>query len=367
MNKALILAAAVAATTTACTSAPSLQPSDPRATTSTATLYKNMISLATRGTMIGHQDALAYGVGWYGDADRCDFRDASGDYPAVFGWEVGEIELGADRSLDSVYFERIRADIRRAYDLGGINTISWHARNPLTGGDAWDVTSSDAVASILPGGANHTRYLGWLDILSDFMLSLRDGQGELIPVIFRPFHELTGNWFWWGNGLCTPQEYITLWRTTAEYMRSRGVHHLLWAYSTAGYTNAEEFLERYPGDEWVDLMGFDAYQHATGEEFAKQVAGQTRLLVQIASQHKKIAALTELGCEGLTDSTWYSRVLYPLLKGQGLSYVLLWRNAYDRPGHFYASHPGHASAEDLKRFIAQEDVLTAAEIGTVYQ
>lgn len=359
--------AAIAVVAASCKTEPAATTSDKDATAETVALYKNMKNLSARGTMIGHQDALAYGVGWYGDDGRCDFKDACGDYPAVFGWEIGEIEQGAEYSLDSIYFDRLKGYIRRVYDMGGINSVSWHARNPLTKGDAWDVSSKEVVTSILPGGENHGLFLGWLDIAADFFLDLKGSSGEPIPVIFRPYHELTGSWFWWGKELCTPEQYVTLWRITADHMRNKGVHNLLWAYSTAGYETPEEFLERYPGDDYVDLVGFDAYQHASGEEFTSQLKQLTDILMPIASAHGKVAALTEAGYEGVKGDAWYSDVLYPAVEGKGLSYVLLWRNAYDIPGHFYTSYPGHTSTDDLRRFVAQDDILTAGKLKDIYR
>lgn len=351
---------------TACNDTPRTAASDPEATPQTATLLTRLRTLAPRGTMAGHQDALAYGIGWYDTAERCDFRDACGAYPALFGWEIGELELGGDLSLDSVRFDRIRNYVKRVYALGGVNTISWHARNPLTGGDAWDVSSAETVRSILPGGAKNALYEEWLDRLAAFFKSLKSDDGTPVPVIFRPFHELTGSWFWWGRDLCTPDEYVALWRHTAEGLRTRGVHNLLWAYSAAGYASADELEERYPGDEWVDIVGFDAYDMNDGS-YADDVRARIALLRSFAAAHDKLPALTETGSEGLKNPAWFTEVLAPLLRGQGLSYVMFWRNAWNIPGHFYAAWPGHPAAADLTRFVGMEEILTLGETGPLYE
>lgn len=351
----------------ACDGPDSVATSDPEATPQTVALLTNLKTLAARGTMIGHQDALAYGEGWYDEAGRCDFRDACGHYPALFGWEVGELEQGAAYSLDSVYFDRIRDYMKQVYAWGGVNTLSWHSRNPFTGGDAWDVSSSEVVASILPGGAKNALYEEWLDRLADFFLSLKDDNGTLIPVIFRPFHELTGSWFWWGRDLCSVDQYVALWRYTADGLRARGVHNLLWAYSAAGYASVEEFAERYPGDGYVDIVGFDAYDQPNSG-FSDDVRARTAILLEFAAAHDKLPAFTETGSEGLKDPEWFENTLYPLLQGQGLSYVMLWRNAYDIPGHFYAAWPGYApAAQNMRQFVEREDVLTLDEIGSLYE
>src|SRR5665648_1159720 len=113
---------------------------------------------------------------------------------------------------------------------------------------------------MLPGGEKHELYKQYLDKLAAFMLSLKTDQGTFIPVFFRPFHEHTGSWFWWGKNLCTVGEYKALWRFTVNYLReTKNIHHLLYAYSTDRFTTSEEYLERYPGDDLIDLVAFDLY------------------------------------------------------------------------------------------------------------
>src|SRR3954468_4860386 len=68
-------------------------PSDKNATKETINLYRNLKKLLNKGIMFGHQDDLAYGVGWKYEPGRSDIKDVTGDYPAVYGWELGRIEL----------------------------------------------------------------------------------------------------------------------------------------------------------------------------------------------------------------------------------------------------------------------------------
>ena len=128
-------------------------PSDPKATPEAVKLYQKMLKLEPKGMMFGHQDAFAYGTNWYAQEGRSDVKDVCGDHPAIIGWELGHLELGGPYSLDSVYFDNIRKGVNYANKIGAINTISWHFRNLLTGGTAWDVSSKKTVASILPGSA----------------------------------------------------------------------------------------------------------------------------------------------------------------------------------------------------------------------
>ena len=151
-------------------------PADPAATPQTKLLLANLHRLVGRGVMFGHQDDLAYGVDqgkmWKGDANRSDVKSVTGAYPAVFGWELGHLELDSARNLDGVPFARIQGYIKQAYAQGSVVTISWHLNNPHNGKTAWDTART--VKYILPGGADHAKYVAYLDRLATFLGGLKD-------------------------------------------------------------------------------------------------------------------------------------------------------------------------------------------------
>ena len=300
-------------------------PSDPKATPEAVKLYQKMMELQHKGLMFGHQDDMAYGTSWYASEGRSDVKDVCGDYPAVIGWELGHLELGDAYSLDSVYFDNIRKGIIKADQMGAINTVSWHHRNALTGGTAWDVSSKKTVASILPGGEKHDLYLKYLDKLADFMLSLKDDKGKLVPILFRPYHEHTGSWFWWGKNLCTVDEYKALWRFTVTYLReTKNLHNLLFSYSTDRFTTSAEYMERYPGDDLIDLLGFDLYDR--GPEYSATLANCAKIVSGIGVEKGKIVAVTEAGGPISKNQEWWTKTVLETLRPYDLSYVLVWRN-----------------------------------------
>jgi hypothetical protein len=335
-------------------------PSDKKATKETILLYQHLKELMKKGFMFGHQDDLAYGVGWKYEEGRSDIRDVTGDYPAVYGWEIGHLETGKKVNLDGVPFDKMQEFIRQGYARGGVITISWHLDNPLTGETAWH-PAEGTVASILPGGKKHQLYKSWLDGVANFMNGLKDTRGRLIPVIFRPYHELNGNWFWWGGKHCSAGEFTKLWIFTVSYLRDeKQLHHLLYAYNTDRFTSPEEYLAKYPGDEWVDVIGFDIYQrNSSNEKFVADLSYMLGMLGEMAARKNKIPALTEFG-GNLSDSNWWTGTF---LKGIGkhpLSWVLGWRNAGGKPGgqsEFYVPYKGHPSEADFKRFYNQPNTL----------
>lgn len=281
-------------------------PCDKNATVETINLCQNLKKNSGRGIMMGHQDDLAYGVKWKYEEGRSDIKDVSGDYPAVMGFELGRLEADNPVNLDSVPFDKMRSFIKTAYAQGSVITISWHLNNPLTGQTAWN-PASGTVASILPGGEKNALYNSWLDKAAVFFLSLKGNYDEYIPVIFRPFHELNGSWFWWGKNNCTTDEIKQLYQYTEKYLRDiKQVHNLLYAFNTDKFYSGEEFLERYPGDDYVDIIGFDIYQAnntSSNDQFIQRANDMFGLLDSIADIHNKIPALTEFGYNTLPDST----------------------------------------------------------------
>lgn len=365
--RALLLAALLLASPLA-----AREPTDRHATAETRNLFENMARLADKGVMFGHQNTLTYGHDWTDESDRSDVKDVSGKYPAVYGWDVMDIFRKDDPTqLDPAGAARLRTYVVAVHARGGVNTFSWHMPNPVNNTDAWNVTP--AVAAIIPGGRLHGAYRARLTIVADFFASLKDANGKPIPVWFRPFHEQTGGWFWWGKGNCAPADFVALWRFTVGYLRdTRKAHNLLYAFSTDVFDSEAAYFEFYPGDEWVDMLGFDDY-HSTETPATRAVF--VRRLGNVARWSRargKIAALTETGLEKLPDPQWWTGVLLPGLAdpaARGISYALVWRNANhvrEKREHFYAPYTGQASAADFVAFEKAPMTLFEPDLPALY-
>jgi len=340
-----------------------LKPSDKQADTGVINLYGNMSLLAPNYIMIGHQDAMSYGINWKKGNSRSDLKDLTGSHPAVFGWDIGAIELGSSVNLDSVPFDEMRKNIIQVYLDGGINTISWHDNNPVTGESAWvaDKNSpNNIVAQILPGGRYHDKFLKQLDQVAGFLKSLKTPDGSLVPVIFRPWHENSGNWFWWGAKYCNAKDYKSLYKFTVDYLRlTHHLHNLLFVYSPdVGFKSASGYLESYPGDDLVDIIGLDDY-NSLNTGHPEQLISNLEIIAKIAAEHNKIAALTETGCNRLERKDYFTKELLPCLDHSDLtrsiSWVLFWRNA-DQKQHFMPA-PGHPAAGNFIEFTNNKLIL----------
>lgn len=339
----------------------------PVRTSETVKLLTNLKKVSSRGIMFGHHDDTVYGIGWEGDEGRSDVKSVCGDYPAVISFDLGELELGGESNLDKVPFDKLRKEIINQYQRGGMISLSWHARNPLTGGDAWDVTDTTVVKSILPGGTNHNKFADWLGSVAGFINSLKTADGVKVPVLFRPWHEHTGSWFWWGEKLCTPEDYKTLWKMTVDSLQTKGVDNALYAYSPGTEPqDTAQYLKRYPGDEIIDVIGFDTYQFDR-DVFLAGLNCSLAIVDSIGKVHDKVIAITEIGYEGIPDANWWTETLLPALGEYPVSYVLVWRNARERITHFYAPYPGQASAADFVEFHKNPKILFAGDVNSLYK
>lgn len=344
-------------------------PVDKNATQETIDLYTRLFDSLQKGIMLGHQDDLAYGHGWYKESDRSDVKEVTGDYPALLGLELGHVELGVEYSLDSVYFSDMKRYVKEHHARGGITTFSWHGDNIATGKSTWDCAQDSVVRSILPGGSNHEKYMIWLDRLGDFFSDLKDEDGTYIPVIFRMYHEHTGDWFWWGSKQCTPEEYKQLWIMTFDHLKNKkNIRHLLYAYSTSNAQSKEHYLERYPGDEYVDIIGFDHYlKGREAENVAKYKIDFERniqIVTEYAAESGKLPIIGETGEESVWDTTYFTQVLYPIIDKYQVAWILFWRNAWepDKPNHYYLPFSEHPSANDFKDFTSNPKILMLNDI-----
>lgn len=322
-------------------------PIDPAATTETRALFERLNTLRQEHLLFGHQHTTEYGIGWQATGtDDSDVKRTTGSFPAVYGWDLFSPQLTTiDRGPTSMY-----AQILAAHARGGVNTLCWHAPNPATGGSPWDTSS--AVPAILPGGEKHAAFCRDLDAIAAFARDLNDAAGAPVPLIFRPWHEHNGDWFWWGTPQhCTPEQFSALWRFTVDYLRNeKGVHNFLYAWSPNWSWKADYFVG-YPGDDYVDVFGYDVYAKSL-----TPFLPALRKLVEDAESRGKIPALTETGYpDGLSkcmeDGYYTKQFLAPLRDdptARRIAWALVWRNGNE--DHFWVPPPDHPFANDFRAF-----------------
>lgn len=356
------------------TTAGNYQLVDAAATAETKALFHNLMELSKSHTLFGHQHATEYGHGWSGDENRSDVKSVTGSHPAVIGIDV----MGfSGASADAVEKEKNRLQnvVQDHYNRGGVITVAWHFNNPVSaGGFYWkDSVSLPAVKYIIPGGEAHAQYKEILRGIGEWASTTRGKDGKLVPMIFRPFHEFDGDWFWWGARHATKEEFVSLWRFTVTYLRdSLGVRNFLYAFSPDNRFNTEaEFLDRYPGDAWVDMVGMDNYgdMGRDGRYNLEAATRKLKIVSDYAIKANKLAAFTETGLESIPNPAWWNDVLLKVMKTDNmrLAYVLVWRNDQHSPTHYYAPFPGHSSVPDFLKFYDDPYTLFLKDLETIYR
>lgn len=321
-------------------------------------LFQRLWCLQKEGIMLGHQDDTFYGHDWHDESGRSDVLETAGDYPAVMGFDLGGLEIGDSKDLDHVPFVDIHREIIAQHNRGGIVTLSWHCRNLINGKTSWDPEGGELDKLLSASG------IGRLDsaILSvaTFISSLKTDNGP-VPVILRTWHEMSGDWFWWGGKNTTPETYKRFYRYTHDKLDSLCPGQIVWAFSpNFGVKSMDEY---YPGDAYVDVVGVDLYDfNNDAPTYARNVKAGLDMVTAFAVKHHKIAAFTETGCQQLKQSKWFTETLGPSIKDYPLSYVLIWRNAWDNPKELYMSYKGHATESDFKKWTKQKCVLLVKDI-----
>lgn len=347
---------------------------DKDATKETKILYQNLRLISKNHILFGHQHATEYGHGWKDELNRSDVKSVAGSHAAVIGVDFSDFS-GRPKEIIEKTKESLRKNVVDTYERGGITTVSWHFNNPVSeNGFYWkDSISSAAMKLIKPGGSHHEQYKEILKTIADFAHSVKAKDGTLAPMIFRPFHEFDGDWFWWGKKYTSREDFIAVWQFTVSYLRDTlGVHNFIYAFSPDVRFNSEaEYLERYPGDNFVDMFGMDDYADFGRDGKYNLEAGIKRLKIisDLAIKKEKLAAFTETGLESIPNEKWWTEILLKTLKSENLelAYVLVWRNDSTSPTHYYAPFPGQVSALDFIKFYDDPFTLFEKDLKNIYK
>mmetsp|Transcript_16012 Transcript_16012/g.37299 ORF Transcript_16012/g.37299 Transcript_16012/m.37299 type:complete len:351 (+) Transcript_16012:507-1559(+) len=288
----------------------------------------------TSGIMFGQQNANYEGQ-YFRDTDavtgRCDIANATstnstsadGGFPAVVGFNSQDLLDGKDLS----------AHVMAAYKEGATIEFYWMSANPVTGGDEANCTG-EPLTNLLPGGSGNSAWRADLDTIGNGLKSFTY-KGEQIPIVFRFLHEMTGTWYWWSSGCSNSTEYAPAWNYTVNYLRdSVGVHNVLYIYAASKvswYAN-ETFVDWYPGNSAVDIIGFDRYQNVA--EYPTSVLSDCQTAVAHGIKLGKVVALAEtgisMGIQGIKNTNFFTDDFMGLLAEDELCgqivYALTWAN-----------------------------------------
>ena len=403
---------------------------DAKAVDATKNLYAYLKAVGESDSVIfGHQNDTHHKAGSIGENfSESDTKDVTGSIAGVIGidvlsltgneastWNTPEqdriahvaeltkkaaaegalITLSAHMPNFEVIDQRVKAfdaangavDLSDSEKVGYWTTPSGEKQYNFSGYTP-GTTTGNIVQRIMPGQDLNYLYTDYLDLIADYAKAV---EGDGITILFRPFHENTGSWFWWGAAFCDEQAYINLFRYTVDYMKeTKGVHNMLYVYGPGSEAaNVTEYSARYPGDNYVDMIGYDLYHsgptQASEPGYLQSISKQNQILRDFAEKHNKLYAITETGVAdgdialkrtGNEVMDWYMQLLDQISKDGGISYFLVWAN-FSENGSFYLPYViekkdngvlyGHEMLDEFIKFYNDSRSVFATDMNSGYQ
>ena len=152
------------------------------------------------------------------------------------------------------------------WEKGGIPTICWHTGATFASG--YEESKEDNInweEAFIPGSETYNALLEGMDRAVPYLQQLEDAG---VPILWRPFHELDGGWFWWSKG--GAENFVKLWQLMySRYTDFWGLDNLIWVFGYSG--NGGDMAAWYPGDPFVDLVGADSYNPGANHNLFTEV------------------------------------------------------------------------------------------------
>ena len=281
-----------------------------------------VIRVAVKDVAAGAQGSFK-NSGWSEIASGTDYFDISGDYTLVITEDIlkslqegGLIIGGHDYTAVAVYLESNGTALDPNKDYAFYKAD----------------TEFDAANATVEGTWENKVFTEDLKNIAAYLKLLRDAD---IPVLWRPFHEAAGGWFWWGKDAAS---FKSLWIAMFNYFKTEGLDNLIWVWTTEG-----DDADWYPGDQYVDIVGRDIYNKETADCVSEYTS--------IAGNYgNKIVSLSECGTVGLISEQWAS--------GARWSWFMPWYDGTNEDG----SPVVHADEAWWKDAMSQEFVVSRDEL-----
>lgn len=279
-------------------------------------------------------------------------KNLTGDYPALLGLDL--MDYTPSRTAFGASSSTVEKAIEFA-DKGGIVTLCWHWNAPTeylnstaNSSDGWwggfyTQSSKFDIAKVMNGQDAKGKKLLDRDI-KEIAKQLKRLEKAGVPVIWRPLHEASGGWFWWGAQ--GPDAYKKLWKYLYnELTNTYGCNNLIWVYNG-------QSADWYPGDEYVDIVGEDIYP---GNHVYDPQVSRFKQAINYGSK-TKITALTENGCIFDIDSAVSINALW--------CWFMTWGNEFTVNGSNYSEKYTEKSV--IQKMYASKYSLTLGSLPKIY-
>lgn len=296
-------------------------------TEKTKNLFNNLKAIEQSNNVLFGQEffnSFAFSSGSaHGNETTSDAKTVTGSHPAVLGSDF-HYYLDKDATERGYHTDAVKW----AFQQGYVITFDWHISARGTASYEYTAANADLVPNIVnPSDASGDRdwFFDELDKIIEIINEDLVVGEDTIPIVLRPWHEMNGGWFWWGSNGATAAQYKELYKISVEYIKAR-TRTVLFCWSP----NTPFGDARYPGDDYVDVVGVDIYEATT-----TSLRTELGKVVDFADAHNKIAVLSETGDRnnGVTSPLYWKNVILPGIlddpsgKSKKIAWMLTWINA----------------------------------------
>ncbi len=273
----------------------SLTLSNPDATKEAQALYEYICGTYRNGIISGQQEST-----WMG-SDQYEFDyiyKKTGKYPAIRGLDYMNDDFAGvnKRAVDW-------------HDRGGIVTICWHCGSDFSGSwsESMNTQIKDWDKALTKGTPEYEKLIKGMDKAAAALKELKE---QNIPVLWRPFHEFDGAWFWWGKG--GAENFKKLWIIMYDrYTNYWELDNLIWVLGYSG--NGKGYEKWYPGDEYVDIAGADSYSDGANGDLYKKVSkvvgDDTPICFHECGRIPTVAQLEKADADWVWFMTWHTEYI----------------------------------------------------------
>lgn len=311
-------------------------PSDVAATTATVALFRKLLNCGPSVISGCSEQFTGTNVK---SGIQGELTQISGETPAILAWEIYTQQAAAANKAVMV------ADMNAHISQGGICGLHDHPGNPVTStlfdtgytgaGTGYADRSGYPLSSIKSGGGSNATYLSYLDEVANIIGAING------PVLYRPFHEINGNWFWW-NGSDRRSDMVLVWQQTVDYLRNtKGIHNILFVLNfdvngdlgDAVY-GGQALATWWPGASYVDVISLDYYPSGSPATIdTARMQSAYAEAVALAGQYGIPLGISEYGAQSGIAQTqqnfWLESFGRPLLaKFPEIRFFLTWNGAY---------------------------------------
>ena len=280
----------------------------------------------------------------------------TGKYPALLGLDM--MRYTPSRTALGDNSTAVEKAIEFS-NMGGIVTFCWHwnspteylkdgndpenNNNPRWWGGFYTRNTNFDIAKVMNGQDEKGKKLLDADI-KEIAAQLKRLENAGVPVLWRPLHEASGGWFWWGAK--GADAYKKLWKYLYEQLTDvYKCNNLIWVYNG-------QRADWYPGDEYVDIVGEDIYP---GKRVYNPQTSKFRQAVAYGSKNK-ITALSENGCIFDIDQAVGVNCMW--------SWFCTWSGEFILNGSSYSEQ--YTEKSILKKAYTSNYVLTLDELPDIY-